>query len=210
MKKLQPMPLTRRTKASQKTKNKILQTTMQLLLKKGSSEATSTTDICSAADITRPTLYHYFGNKRHLIFSVHMNSIATTLRPYIEYAASINDPLERLKYIVRTYTKTLMCLHPELRVLIHDALTIKDRHFREVRSEWKKHYLLIKDTIGQLKSEGMIETDMKSSWAALFVLGMLTWTTYWFDYNRKGEVDGIAEAALHFVFHGVGLKVKLL
>lgn len=200
------MPSTRRKKASQKTKAKILQATMQLLLKKGSSEATSTTDICSSAKITRPTLYHYFGNKRQLIFSVHMDSIVSTLRPYMERVASINDPLERLTYIIQTYTKDLMCLHPELRVLIHDALTIKDKHFREVRQEWKRHFLLIKDSIEQLKSEGRIEADIKPSWAALFVLGMLTWTTYWFDYSRKDEIDKIADSAQQLILRGLGLK----
>jgi hypothetical protein len=99
-----------------------------------------------------------------------------------------------------------MCLHPELRVLIHDALTIKDKHFREVRQEWKRHFLLIKDSIEQLKSEGRIEADIKPSWAALFVLGMLTWTTYWFDYSRKDEIDKIADSAQQLILRGLGLK----
>jgi hypothetical protein len=137
-----------------------------------------------------------------------MNSIASTLRPYMERAVSLEDPLDRLTYIIRTYSKNLMCLHPELRVLIHDALTIKDKQFKVVRREWKRHYLLIKDTIRQLKSEDKIESDMKPSWAALFVLGMLTWTTYWFDYSRKNEVDKIADTALQLILRGLGLKVK--
>jgi AcrR family transcriptional regulator len=200
------MASNKREKTSQKKKLKIIQTTMQLLLKKGSSVSTSTTDICSAARLTRPSLYHYFGSKRNLLLSVHMESIETTLKPYLDKAASIDDPLKRLTYMVRIFTKEVICKHPELRVLIHDALTMKDKYFREVKGEWKKHYLLIRDTIAQLQSEGKVNTEVKPSWAALFVLGMLTWVTYWFDYDRKDEVDQIADLALQLVLHGLGFN----
>jgi len=196
----------KREKMSQKKKSKIIQTTIQLLLKKGGSGSTSTTDICSAARLTRPTLYHYFGSKRNLLLSVHVDSMEKDLRPYLDEAASIDDPMKRLEYMIRIFTKEIICKHPELRVLIHDALTMKDKHFREVKGVWKKHYLLIRDTIAQLQSEGKINTEAKPSWTALFVLGMLTWVTYWFDYDRKDEVDQIADLALQLVLHGLDLK----
>jgi len=198
----------KRQRASQKKKEKIIQTTMQLLLKKGSSFSTSTTDICTGAHLTRPTLYHYFGSKRNLLLSVHMESIDSVLRPYLEKAASITNPLERLTYMIRTYTKDIICLHPELRVLIHDTLTTKDKYFKEVREVWKRHYLLLRDTITSLQSEGKIPSDVRPSWAALFVLGMITWTTYWFDYTKKDEIDNMADAALQLVLHGLGLRVN--
>lgn len=200
------MPSGKRAKMSQKKKSKIIQTTIQLLLKKGGSGSTSTTDICSAAKLTRPTLYHYFGSKRNLLLSVHVDSMEKDLRPYLDEAASIDDPLERLEYMIRVFTKEIICERPELRVLIHDALTMRDKHFREVKGVWKKHYLLIRDTIAQLQSEGKINTEVKPSWTALFVLGMLTWVTYWFDYDRKDEVEQIADLALQLVLHGLDLK----
>jgi AcrR family transcriptional regulator len=195
------MPVSKREKTSQKKRDKIIQTTIRLLLKKGS--LTSTTDICTAAKLTRPTLYHYFGSKRNLLLSVHMEGIERDLKPYIAEALSIDDPLKRLTYMVRTHMK-IICLHPELRVLIHDTLTTKDRYFREVKGEWKKHYVLLRDTIDELRSKGAISTSVKPSMAALFVLGMLTWTTYWFDYSRKDDIDKIADQAEEFVLHGLG------
>jgi TetR/AcrR family transcriptional regulator, cholesterol catabolism regulator len=196
----------KREKTSQKKKERILHTTMQLLLKKGSSISTSTTDICTTAKLTRPSLYHYFGSKRNLLLSVHMDSIEKTLRPYLDQAASIADPMARLTFMVRTFTKDVICLHPELRVLIHDSLTMKDKYFREVKGEWKRHYVLLRETIVQLQSQGQINPEIRPSWASLFVLGMLTWTTYWLDYGRKDEVDKIADLALQLVLHGLGMK----
>ncbi len=193
----------KRERASQKKKDRIIETTTRLLLKKGA--LTSTTDVCNAAKLTRPTLYHYFGNKRNLLLSVHTATIERDLKPYMAEASSMTDPLERLKYMVRVHTKTI-CSHPELRVLIHDTLVTKDRYFKDVREEWKKHYTLLRDTLSELKTAGIIHADVKSSWAALFVLGMITWVTFWFDYEREEGADKIADAALQLVLNGLDVE----
>jgi AcrR family transcriptional regulator len=201
------MPVSKREKTSQKKRDKIVRVTMRLLLKKGS--LTSTTDVCTAANVTRPTLYHYFGSKRNLLLAVHMEGIERDLKPYIAEALSITDPLKRLSYMVRTHMKTI-CLHPELRVLIHDTLTTKDEYFREVKGEWKKHYVLLRDTIGELQSEGIVRTNVKPSSSALFVLGMITWVTYWFDYSRKEDIDQIADQAVEMVLNGLGCARQII
>ncbi len=197
------MVISKRKIRAQKNKKKIINMTLQLLFKKGSSGAASTTDICAAAKLTRPTLYHYFGSKRSLLLAVHKETMERDLKPFLTKAISYNDPLERLMFMIRAYTK-IICLYPELRVLIHDILTIKDKYFHEIRHEWKRHYLLLRDTITQLKLEGKINTEVKPSWATLFVLGMLTWTTYWFDFSRKENIDQISESALQLVLNGLG------
>lgn len=203
-------PPTKRQQASQKKKAKIIQTTLDLLLKKGNVASTSTTAVCTGAKVTRPTLYHFFGSKRNLLLSVHLEAIESTLKPYLEKAAAIEDPLTRLTFMIRTFTKDVICLHPELRVLIHDTLSMKDKHFREIREAWKTHYLLLRDTIVELQKAKKISADVKPSWATLFVLGMLTWTTYWFDYERKTDIERIADQAVQLVFHGLGLQESRL
>lgn len=179
----------------------ILETAIELFLEKG-YEGTSTNDICSTARINKPTLYYYFDSKRQLFFSLHRKHIEEVLTPYLEVAASIKDPWERLCFMVREYTK-IICQHPELRVLIHETMSIKDDYFEQIRTEWKKHYLLLGDTISQLQSTGGILPDLKPSWAALLLLGMITWITYWFDYSRKDRMDEIAEAALKLALFGL-------
>lgn len=197
-----------KTKAvsSERTKTKIIRATRQVLLKKGNSASVSITDICAAARITRPTLYRYYKSSRVLFLALHMASMEGTLKPYLEKAVSIDDPEARLSFMVRTFMKEIICVCPELRVLIHDSLGTKDKRFREVRAEWKRHYVLFADTIGQIQNKGRVSPDIKPSWAALFLLGMLTWTTYWFDFNRKGNVDAITDLAEKLVFNALGLN----
>jgi hypothetical protein len=39
---------------------------------------------------------------------------------------------------------------------------------------------------------------------------MLSWITYWFDYQRKDQVAAMGDAALHMVLQGLGAKDHLL
>ncbi len=190
-------------RASQPKKGKIIERTQSLLLRKGGSKSVSTSDVCAAANLARSSLYHYFGSKTNLMLAVHFSFIEKTIKPYLTEAAGINDPFERLKFMVRSFTSDKICRHPELRLLIHDELVMKDKHFREVKAEYKKHYLLLRDTIAELQLRGTITRDVKASWAALFVLGMLSWITYWFNYQRKDQISAMSDAALRMVLYGL-------
>lgn len=182
-------------------KEEILQSAMELFLEKGYS-ATSTNDICASAKINKPTLYYYFESKRHLFFEAHSKHIQEILKPYLARVAAIEDPWERLTFIIREFTE-IVCHHPELRVLTHESMSIKDAYFERIRKEWKKHYLLLHDTISQLQAKGTIPLDLKPSWVALLILGMITWISFWFDYDRTEYTDDIAETALRMILFGL-------
>lgn len=186
-------------------KDDILDIAMQSFLENGYS-ATSTSDICVAAEISKPTLYYYFHNKRHLFFSCHMRSIQEVLRPYIEKVRAIKDPQERLAFMIREFTR-MICRHPELKVLIHETMSMRDKYFEEIRKEWKRHYLLLRDTIEELQSSETSSLSLEPSRAALLVLGMITWMTFWFDYSRQEDVDIIADSVCEQALYGlVGQK----
>jgi len=182
-------------------KDDLLDIAMKLFIEKGYS-ATSTADVCAAANISKPTLYYYFKSKRHLFFSCHMRSIVEVLRPYIEKADAIKDPTTRLAFMIREFTR-MICLNPELKVLIHETMSMRDNYFDEIRKEWKRHYHLLRDTLAALQSSRKSSSRLEPSRAALLLLGMITWITFWFDYSRKDDVDLIAETAMHLFFYGL-------
>jgi AcrR family transcriptional regulator len=191
-------------KTSQKKgfqKDAILDVAMKLFLEKGYN-ATSTSDICIGADISKPTLYYYFQNKRHLFFSCHMRSIQEVLKPYIEKAGTVKDPKERLTFMIGEFTR-IICLNPELKVLIHETMSMRDKYFDKIKKEWKRHYLLLRDTIEELQSSKKSSSPLKPSREALLLLGMMTWITFWFDYSRRDEVDAVAESAIDLACYGL-------
>ena len=188
-------------------KEKILKKATDLFLEKG-FHGTTTNDICQAANINAPTLYYYFKNKQHLFLSCHMKDLQENLKPYLVEAEAIDDPNERLLFMIDGFTR-LICSNPELRVLIHETLSMKDKDFKLVREEWRKHYQLLEASISQLQSKGAARQDIKSSWAALLLLGTMTWITFWFDYSRKNEIDNLAETVSKLVLHGLLDKTEI-
>ena len=194
-----------REKSKQK-KEAILDAAMQLFLEKGYN-ATSTNEVCRKANISKPSLYNFYKNKRNLFFSCHMRTINNLLMPYIEKAASMRDPEERFVFIIREFTR-MICEYPELRVLIHETMSITDNYFFEIRSEWKRHFELLKNTISELRDNGLISIGFSPSRAALFLFGMITWITFWFDYGRPGEIDAIAESAVDFARKGLSYNIS--
>jgi len=182
-------------------KEKILKKATDLFLEKG-FHGTTTSDICQAANINAPTLYYYFKNKQHLFLACHMKNLQENLKPYFVAAEAIDDPNERLLFMIDGYTR-LVCSNPELRVLIHETLSMKDKGFKSVREEWRKHYQLLETSISELQSKGTARKDIKSSWSALLLLGTMTWITFWFDYSRKNEIDQLAETVGKLVLHGL-------
>ncbi len=186
---------------SDKKKEEILRTVLQLFLKKGYN-ATSTNDICSAAKIAKPTLYYYFGSKQNLLFSLHQDHLNRGLRPYLEEAAAISDPEQRFHFMIRTYTK-MICAMPELRFLIHETLGFKDKYFVQIKTAWKNHYILLRDTVKSLQAAGKADLTLKPSWTALFLIGMMTWITFWLDFKRNQEIEEIAESAVNFACQAI-------
>ncbi|MBN1849877.1 MAG: TetR family transcriptional regulator [Deltaproteobacteria bacterium] len=181
---------------------------VSLFLEKGYA-ATSTADICKAAKINKPTLYNFFENKRNLFFSCHMRSLEYHLQPFLERAYSIENPSDRIKFMIQEFTR-IICQHPELKVLIHETMSINDEYFGKVRQIWKRHYELLRDTISKLKEEGLVLTDMPSSRAALFMLGTMTWITFWFNYEKKDSADELAKSAFSFFLNGLSADKTLL
>lgn len=193
-------------KKNTEKREKVLETAVALFSEKGYS-ATSITDICNAAQINKPTLYYFFKDKRHLFFLCHLRSIESLMEPYIREASSIEDPLNRLRFMVKGYTK-IICENPELKILIHETMSMTDDYFKKIREAWKEHYGLLRHTIKELQEGGVILTELSSSKAALFILGMITWVSFWFDYNRKESINEMAEAALSFALNGLSLGQK--
>lgn len=192
-------------KKSVQKKNAIMDAAMQIFLEKGYT-GTSTNEICQKANINKPSLYNFFKNKRNLFFACHNRSMNNQLLPYLKNASLIRDHEDRLKFMIREFTR-IMCTSPELKVLIHETMSMTDDYFWKIRNVWKQHFILLKETITNLRNMGIVETTLTPSRAALYILGMITWITFWYDYGRNmEEIEVMAESSLEFVLKGLSYK----
>ncbi|MBI5440050.1 MAG: TetR/AcrR family transcriptional regulator [Deltaproteobacteria bacterium] len=180
----------RRQRAPVRTsREEIQEKAVQLFLKKG-YHGTSTTDICDAVGISRPTLYWYFKDKEDILFSLHKQRIEKSFQPITASAKAEPDPVLRLKRFMADLTG-LICTEPESKILIKETEYLDPEHQEWVVANWKEQFDMLRATISELKAAGKAR-DVSETFMAFSLLGMITWAYNWFDYARPEGIGRLA------------------
>ncbi len=154
---------------------------------------TSLTDIADAVGLTRGAVYYYFKNKEALLEAIVEE---VTLRPLHEIttwrASAPEAPAERLRDFIRMRVLGVLQRPLQMRMIeVTEAALPPDllaRHTaakRNILSEYRS-----------LVSDGILSGDFRpvdDRIAALGLIGMVNWTTYWFVEGRKDNAEEIAK-----------------
>ncbi|HEY6548822.1 MAG TPA: TetR/AcrR family transcriptional regulator [Vicinamibacteria bacterium] len=79
-----------------------MQQALELFSRKG-YEATSVREICEAADITKPTLYHFYGSKEGVYRAIVDGTLDAFRSTMVAAVESPGSPAERLKRVARLH-----------------------------------------------------------------------------------------------------------
>ena len=161
---------------------------MELFLARG-YHGTSTAEICHELGISKPTLYWHFKNKEDVLFYAHQDLTQKLLIPILDRMKEIGDSLERLRYFIHEYVRVI-CKYPVLRLLVNENMFLEPEHSDWITSHWKDMLSLLRESLRQLADQGRAK-HLNDAFTALSLMGMCTWSYYWFDYSRPGGADGL-------------------
>ena len=173
---------------------------MELFLSKG-YHGMSTTDLCEALGISRPTLYWYFEDKEDILFSVHKGSIESRIQPIVARMRETPDPLRRLHVFIREYAGAV-CLHRDTKALINETAYLAPEHLEWVRKNWSDVLESVREAIRELENEGKIK-EFSELFVAFSLIGMVTWPYTWFDPSRSEGFEGLVETIEEIFFAGI-------
>jgi AcrR family transcriptional regulator len=88
--------------AESRSPDRILNKALELFSTKG-YDATSVREICEAAEITKPTLYHFYGSKEGVYHALVEGALQEYKRRLVRQVEPPGSPRERLKAIARDY-----------------------------------------------------------------------------------------------------------
>jgi AcrR family transcriptional regulator len=182
------------------TRDEIKELAMELFLTKG-YHGTSTAEICQELGISKPTLYWHFKNKEDVLFYAHQDLTQKLLIPILDRMKEIEDPLERLRYFIHEYV-SVISKNPVLRLLVHENMFLKPEHSEWITSHWKDLLKLLRESLQQLTEQGRVK-HLNDAFAALNLIGMCTWSYYWFDYSRPEGVDGLIKTIEEIFLKGI-------
>ncbi|MCG6881388.1 MAG: TetR/AcrR family transcriptional regulator [Deltaproteobacteria bacterium] len=165
-------------------------------------DQTALSQIAKELGLTKAGLYHYFSSKEDLLFFVHERHMNRVFNPILEAAQKISDPEERIVYFIRNYTLKAMTRDASARVLVHETNNLKTENRQKITVLWRNGLDLIRNTLSEMEDQGKIE-KINKNFAAFALLGMCSWTFYWFDYERQESGEELADTYVRVFLKGI-------
>jgi len=187
-----------------KKKEEIFHNALKLFIEFGYG-GTPISRIANEVGLTKAGFYHYFRTKEDLLFELHEWHVKKELVPIIEKGDKISDPLERLEYSIKEYTK-LLAKDPAPKVLINEINKISAHRRKDLLKYWQKAFNVIRDCILKLDKAGKID-DVNPTFASFAAVGMVSWILYWFDYSRTESYKEVGDLFTKIFLEGI-LKRK--
>jgi AcrR family transcriptional regulator len=171
--------------ASGGTRRAIIDTAARLFRERGFSD-TTTRELGEAVGIRGPSIYHHFETKQDLLFGVCRESLRRLDQAMAQLPAD-GTPEERIRTLIHIHVATIVRdrdLHATM--LIEMRALTGERRAAVVESR-DAYEQLVRSPIAAAQVEGYIRDDMSARHLALFLLGLLNWTIFWF--RESGTLD---------------------
>lgn len=189
-------------------REQILIAASRLFVKRGFA-ATSMQDIADAVNITKAGLYHFVDSKEDLLYEIMIVGMDVLLEDVVTPAMRIEDPLERLKLILRNHMLNVSRIESAngntVTIVVDDVAELRPER-REVVDRRKREYFeFVRQTLRDLQARGQL-ADVNTSVAAFSLLGMVLWTARWRRPDGALSLDEIVNNIITVGLHGV-LKI---
>ena len=162
---------------------------------------TSLDDVAATLGISKPTIYHYLGNKDQVLLECVMRGLAE-LRQAAEIARALpGTGLDRLRSFLRQYAKTNMDDYGRCVIRTGDeALQPKSAaRFRALKGEIDK-------AMRELIAEGVADRSIACAdikLVAFALAGALNWPARWYRVDGAMGCEAIAESMVDFLTLGL-------
>jgi AcrR family transcriptional regulator len=162
---------------------------------------TSVSQLAKVLNLSKGGLYHYMSSKQHLLFLIYENYLEKHFIPIFEEATEISDPNKRLTHVIQSLA-TLAATQPSVRVLVHETRRLDPKYQKKIKRVWAWAFHVIRDAITELQSSTNAK-KLNSSFAAFALLGMTSFTFYWFDYKRKESAEELSKTLSEIYLKGL-------
>lgn len=154
--------------------------------------ATSLDDVATSLGITKPTVYHYLGNKDQILLECVTFGLEQLLDAVEESRAATGTGLERLRCFLRRYAEINMGDFGRCVIRTGDE-ALSPESARSFRALKKRIDQAMRDLIAEGMDDGSIVRS--DPWIAAFTLaGALNWPARWYDpQGARGPAEVAAE-----------------
>lgn len=179
----------------------IYRTAAQIILRKG-YDATSINDIANALGMTKAGLYHYINGKKELLFDIMNFGLDELDEEVATPAASIIDPTERLRFIIKSHSQLVTRGQGAITILVDEITALTPSQNRIITRRKRAYFNRLRELLKQLKEEGVLQ-DVDATAATFSLLGMISWLSRWFRQNGSLTEEQVADQISKIALHGL-------
>ena len=169
--------------------------------------ATSLDDVAAGAGVTKPTVYHYLGNKEQVLIECMAIGLNELQREAAVAQANLGSAIDRLRSFLRSYAKVSTTEFGQCVVRTGDEL-LTPRGQATLRSLKRP----IDATLRQLIVEGIAEGSIApcdAKMLAFTLAGAVNWISRWYDVSGPLDPDAIASQTVDFLEKGFGIRIPV-
>jgi len=163
--------------------------------------ATSLDDVAASLGVTKPVIYHYFGNKEQVLFHCLKAGLAQLSEAAEESRGAAGNGLERLTAFLRRYGEINMTGFGRCVILTGD---------HELSSTSRAEFRALKRAIDRamraLIAEGMADGSIASAdvrLTAFTLAGALGWVARWYDSAGASPPSALAKQMVDVLTAGL-------
>lgn len=163
--------------------------------------ATSLDDVAAALNVTKPTIYHYFGTKDEILFECVQRGLESIRLAAEAVERAGGTGMERLRALMRDYAVIMtkdfgMCV---TRTSDHELSPESRAKFRSLKRE-------IDRITRRVVEDGMRDGTVAVSdarMATFAITGALNWIAKWYDPSGPLDAQAAADAVLETLVDGL-------
>ncbi len=168
----------------------------RLFVDKGYS-GTSMSDIARAVGVTKAGLYYFVESKEKLLYTIMSYGMDRLHREVVEPALATDDPLDRLRIIVRNHVKNIgMALDVKgnsITSVVNEMIGLTGEMRTEIDARKRAYLEFVRDTLRALDAQGKLDSSVDIPVATSSILGMIAWMTHWHKPGGRLTLDQLAD-----------------
>jgi AcrR family transcriptional regulator len=164
--------------------------------------ATSMNEVAEACGVSKPSLYHYFRDKQHLLLEIAAAHVTRLEALVEEVGAEAHEPEARVRRLITAFLEVYAGAQAEHRVLTEDVRFLPPADRRRVLDGERKVVAAFADAIAQARPElRALELDKPLT---MLLFGMMNWMFTWLKPRGELSHADMAPVVADLFFGGMG------
>ena len=165
--------------------------------------ATSLADLAAASGIAKPTLFHYFRSKQHILYELYSQTMDMALWQLGQVARAELDPAGALHRMLCEHTLLILENRALFTILFDEEQELSPAQLRAIKRQQKRYIELMVQPLRQLQAGDGLRAGLAPKIAVQGLIGMASWVYRWYEADRRLGAGEIASMLADLALRGL-------